>query len=454
MQQEITTPVPTVPTAHQTAGVHGRSDVSTIFVAGLSDYSQSLYDALPGASEIEIIPLLAMEELRGVDKLPITDLVELARRRVHHHHRPASGLVTLLDFPAMEIVALLGREMGLRTPSLESVLACTHKYWSRELQRDVAPECVPDFTAFDPFAVHGIDDLDIALPVWCKPLNAFCSYLGFGVHSEADLTAGVQAMREKLARLADPLAYFMQRAQLPEHIVARGAHIGIAEGYIQGEQCTLEGFVHGGEPCIYACIDSVREPNGSTFSRYQYPSQLPQAVIERMSNVTCRIMRHIGFDDGCFNAEFFWERDRDRLWLVEINPRLSQSHCELLEKVDGVSHQQIAIDIALGRSPEIIHNQGHSKVAAKFFLRSFRAGEVTRVPSAADLARIEELVRGATIEITVAPGMQLAEMHDQDAYSFELAHAWIGAEDTPALLAHWDTIRSHLPFEIDGRPLA
>lgn len=429
----------------------GEDTPPTVRVAGLSEYSGTLFETLPRAGEQAVAPLLYAEELRGPLGRSGERLVAAARQRVREADDRTDALISLLDFPAVEVVALLGRELGLRTPTLEAVLACTHKFWSRQLQREAAPECVPACQWFDPWRVGAITGMGMALPVWIKPLNAYRSHLGFGVHNTEEFDQGVDLLRKgDLDKLAGPLEYFMAQADVPDEIRQAGGHIAIAEQFIEGEQVTLEGYVLDGVTTIYAAIDSIREPNGSTFARYQYPSGLPAGVLWRMGEWTKAIVAHIGFDNSTFNAEFFWDRRTDRIALVEINPRLSQSHCELLAKVDGASHQQVAIDVALGRTPSIPHREGPYAVAAKCFLRSFRDGTVTRAPSAEDVARVSEAVPGTTVEVLAPEGQLLRDMPDQDAYSYELAVVWLGADNARDLIGRWRTIRASLPYEIDG----
>jgi biotin carboxylase len=425
-----------------------------IYVLGLSDEDRALLRRMPEDSGVAIHELVPRSRFRGVEALPIEDLVAAAEARLRAAAAPVAGILSFIDFPASEIMGLLNERFGLRGPDLRAVLACNHKYWSRQLQAEVAPEAVPPFAAFDPFDETAFDRLTLALPLWVKPLNAFCSHLGFRVRSREDFEQAAAQMRISLDKLAEPLAYFLERAELPEEIRRLGGRVAIAEGLIGGRQCTLEGYVFNGEPVVYGVVDSIREANGSSFARYQYPSQLPPEARERMADIAIRVMRRTGFDNGTFNMEFFYDPPHDRVWLLEINPRLSQSHFELFEKVNGVSSQQVAFDVVTGRRPMLPYGQGPHRVAAKFFLRSWRAGRVTRVPGKGELRGLHQDHPGLTIEITVRRGQDLARLQDQDSYSYELAHAWLGADSQPELLRQWEAIRRRLRFEIDGAPLS
>jgi biotin carboxylase len=424
--------------------------VQHVFVLGLDETNREMLERLPAADACRFHTLVHHDELRGVAEFHVPDLLAAAQRRLRSAPSSVDGIVTLLDFPATELVPILARRFGTRAPSLEAVLRCSHKYWSRLCQRAVAPECVPGFEVFDP-AVPGVaDHLQLDYPFWVKPLNAYRSRLGFRIDSAEDLAAVLPVLRDELPRLADPLDFVLKQADVPEDIAGLGSAICLAEGFIGGRQCTLEGYVHGGRAEVYGVVDSVRDANRPTFARYQYPSSLPRPVQARMTEVAVHVMEHIGYDDGCFNVEFFWERRSDRIWLLEINPRLSQSHCELFERVDGVSNAQVMVDVALGRPPAPPRGAGEAAVAAKFFIRAFRDGIVTRVPNPEEVAAVQAAVPGAHISVLVEAGAVLEELADQDSYSYELATVRLGAPDERELLRRYRQVQAGLPFTIDS----
>jgi len=178
---------------------------------------------------------------------------------------------------------------------------------------------------------------------------------------------------------------------------------------------------------VYGTIDSFREENLTTFSSYQYPTILPDEVQERMTDLTKKVVKHIGYDNAPFNIEYFWNRESDQIWLLEINTRISESHCQLFEKVDGRSHHQVAVELSTGRRPTFPHREGKFAVAGKFFLREWEDAYVAQVPSEEAIRRIEqEIIPGSTIEIVAVPGERLSDLMDQDSYSYRVALLFLG----------------------------
>src|SRR5690606_9956529 len=116
---------------------------------------------------------------------------------------------------------------------------------------------------------------------------------------------------------------------------------------------------------FHGAIDSIRQSNQSTFSRYQYPSHLDVAVIETMQKASVRLLRHIGYDSGTFNIEFFYDSEASKIWLLEVNPRISQSHAALFQLVDGAPNFSEMVSVAVGEQPPPRAGGGLAAIAAK-----------------------------------------------------------------------------------------
>lgn len=422
-----------------------------VFVFGLNDFNRRKLEKVRGSEAIEFHQLLDRSELVERRHYPIEEILDHARQRLRDFPGSVDGIIHYIDFPVSTIVPILAEEFGLPSASLPAVLKCEHKYWARVEQAKVVPECVPPFAAFDPFDEKALERLEreVGYPMWIKPIKSFSSYLGFRVEGPEDFHAGVVRIRDEIGRFRAPFDYLLERVARPPAVAEVGGGHCIAEGIIDGHQCTLEGYGHQGRIHVYGTVDSLRHANRSTFGRYQYPSALPDNVLERMESVTRRFMRHIGYDNAPFNVEFFWDEAHDRIWLLEVNTRLSESHCDLFEKVDGVSHHEVAVDLALGREPAFTKGAGEYPMAGKFFLRTYGDARIQRVPSEAEVRNVEREVPGTTIQLQVTEGNRLAELMDQDSYSFCLALVFIGGRDEAELSGKFAEVERRLTFELE-----
>ncbi len=421
-----------------------------IFLIGLNDFNRAKLQSIRNAESCNFVGVLDPAELLETEYFPIPDMLRRAEAQIAAFDGPIDSIAGYMDFPVSTMLPILCRRFGTRTPSLESLLKCEHKYWSRLEQQKVIKRYIPRFQAFDPFDDDALDKIPFAYPFWVKPIKSSGSRLGFRINHEDDFRHAVSVLREEIGLIQEPFDYVLEHIELPPEVAGVGGGHCLAEEIIGGRQCTLEGYVFEGEVRVYGVVDSIRYPqNNISFFRYQYPSRLPKRVQRRMIELTERVMRHIGFDNSAFNVEFFWNEQSKRLWLLEINTRISQSHCDLFEKVDGASNHEITIECALGRRPNFPHREGRFACAGKFFYRLWEDARVTRVPTAEEIAEIERRFPGTIIAPQVREGMRLSELPEQDSYSYAVAYIFMGAKNQSRLLRDYDRVVRALDFRFE-----
>ncbi|HEX6142348.1 MAG TPA: ATP-grasp domain-containing protein [Geminicoccaceae bacterium] len=421
-----------------------------IFIVGLNEFNHAKLRRLRGADELAFHGLLDPAEVYDTEVFPIADMLERAEAQLRAFDGRIDAIAGYMDFPVSTMLPILCQRMGTRTTSLESLLKCEHKYWSRLVQREVIGDHIPTFTAFDPFddgALPAIGRAGLGFPFFVKPIKSSGSRLGFRIDSPEDFDHAILRLRQEIGLISEPFNYVLEHAHMPDEVRRVDGRFCMAETIIGGRQCTVEGYVHGGEVVPYGIVDSIRYPGVISFFRYQYPSKLPTRVQRTMNDLTRRIMAHVGYDNAAFNIEFFWDEVQDQVWLLEINTRIAQSHCDLFEKVDGVSHQQVTIDLALGRRPTMPSRAGPFPIAAKFFNRVFfRDATVTRVPTPDEIAAVEARFPGTIIAPQVTEGMRLSSLPEQDSYSYAITDIWMGARNQSTLLGNYERALRRLPY--------
>jgi len=394
-----------------------------IFVIGLDDFNRALLKTIDGAEQYTFHTLLENAEIEEPEVYRVKESLEKALAQLRNFPGSIDAIVGYIDMPVGFMVPILCREFGLPTASLESVLKCQHKYWSRLEQSRVIPDHITGFNLVDPFADDPLAQIELDYPFWLKPVKSAGSYLGFRIDNQSEFEKRIQAIRDNIRRLSDPFNHILEYADLPDEISGVDFNYCIAEQIVGGRQCTLEGYVFEGDCHVFGIVDSIRYPNRCTFARYEYPSRLPGRVTRRMISITQEFLDYIGFNNSTFNAEFFWDERNDRIWLLEVNTRISQSHSYLFAMVDGASNHQSLVEIGLGQSPTMPHRQGRYRYASKFYYRMFQDAIVERVPSQEDVQRIEQQIPDAMIRLNVSEGMKLWNLREQDSYSYDIA--WI-----------------------------
>lgn len=419
-----------------------------IFIIGLDDFNLELLQHLPSAKECQFYPALKMEDIRGVEQFDIDLLLEKARRQIDRFECKVDGICTYWDFPATTLLPILCKEYEVPGPSLESILICEHKYWSRLEQKKEIPEHIPRFEVFDPFEEDPFAQISLLPPYWIKPIKSFKSFLAYKVNDMKELDSVLPTIRENVSYIVDPFRALMRKyGKRPEFAAMKETFI--AEESLSGAMCTLEGYVYEGKIVVYSVIDSVREGDRPSFSRYEYPSSLPLEVQHRMIDVARRAISEIGLTRSCFNIEFFYNQLSDEVYLLEINPRPSQAHADMIEKVHGLSHLEMMLSLAMGKRPRTLHYEGPYNVSAQFILRVFRDGFVKKNPSEEAIDRIAKLQPDTKIKVLTAAGHRLSELKCQDSYSYEIANIFIGGRDRRDLHEKYNHVCEELDFEIE-----
>lgn len=415
-----------------------------IFVLGLDAGNRRRLEDLPGSADYRFHPLLSTEELLSGD-IDLSGLLGKARDELDAFDGAIDAIVGYWDFPVSSMVPILCRERSLPTAPLEAVLKCEHKYWSRLEQQSSIDE-------YPAFATVGLRDRsppdDIPYPMWIKPVKAFSSELAFRVADDATFLSSLADIRAGIDRVGSAFDIALSYVDLPDEIAQLGGAACMAEEAVSGQQVTVEGFHDGTTAHVYGIIEAHNYDNTPSFHCYLYPSRLPEDVVQRLSDISRRVIEHIGLTT-VFNIEYFWERSTGALHLLEINPRQSQSHARLFEQVDGLPNHHCMIELALGRVPDPPSRRGQYPIAAKWFYRRFEDGLVRRAPTDDEIASIERDLPGVHVEVEAREGIRLSQMPEQDSYSYNLAVVHVGGADEQELTDKYERCLAALTFEFE-----
>ncbi|WP_327268854.1 ATP-grasp domain-containing protein [Streptomyces sp. NBC_01218] len=418
-----------------------------IFVIGLDESNLPTLHAVPDADGYRFHQLLTIDELQG-GEVSVPDLLDRARTVLNAFDGKIDAIVGYWDFPVSTLVPLLGAEYGTLTTSLESMVKCEHKYWSRLEQEKVIDEHPRfgrvDLESDDPKPPPGVD-----FPMWLKPALSYSSELAYGVADMDEFREAVASIREGIGRVGRPFDHVLGLLELPPEMRGVGGQVCLAEEAMTGLQVAVEGYVHDGEVTVYGVLDSINYPDSSSFLRHQYPSTLPAPVIAQLHDVSRRTMKQIGMEEATFSIEYFYDPKTGTVSLLEINPRHSQSHAELFDFVDGAPNHHRMISLALGRDPALPAGQGPYRVAAKWYYRWFGEGRVHQVPTPEEIARIEREIPGVRIDVVPEEGQRLSSVPQQDSYSYEVAHIFTGGDDEDELRSKFDRCVAALGLSFD-----
>lgn len=439
------------------SGTPSMSAKKTICIVGNDPFNDDFIKRIPEAEHWNVVTVLKNRDVQPENQsIDFEALYERARDEITALDPAPDAIVGHLDFPVTSLVALLNRDFGLRGASPEAVARCEHKYWMREEQRKVFPDATPKVTPINPFDPESALDRMPEFPFWVKPVKGHSSKLGFLIRDKRDFEKALHACRLFIHQHGEPFNRFLShldpQSGCPKDV---NGDFAVAEELISADRLfTLEGLVHGGETRVVGVVESLKGGKEDvSFSRYQYPGQIPAETVEAARATVGKLLLAFGFDEGPFNVEFFWDEARDELRLLEINPRLSKSHAPLFHIVDGSSHHRQAILLALGEEPVLPDGGGHSRMASKFMIRSQEEdGIVKGVPTPEQIEKLKRLMPDFAAQILVTEGQRLSDLADQDSYSFELADLFIGGASLEAIEDTYLRCRHSLDFLIKPIP--
>ncbi|GAG29511.1 unnamed protein product, partial [marine sediment metagenome] len=193
----------------------------------------------------------------------------------------------------------------------------------------------------------------------------------------------------------------------------------IAEKLMRGQQVTLEGYVYNKKIEILGITDSIMYSETISFKRFEYPSSMTAKIQERMAEIAKVFISSIGFDNGVFNIEFFYDPEEDTVKIIEANPRMASQFADLMEKVEGINTYKIQIDLSLGKEPYFKKRSGIFKYATSFVLRSFKDKRIIKLPDKNDIEKVLNIYPEARIEIYGKEDAFLSEeLQDMQSYRY------------------------------------
>ncbi|MDX2220097.1 MAG: ATP-grasp domain-containing protein [Burkholderiales bacterium] len=346
--------------------------------------------------------------------------------------------------------ALIAQRLGLPGTDPRAILHTQHKFQMRERLRAVMPEANPSYAVF-PYTFQTADDLGIEFPFFVKPIKAAYSVLARRVENFAELREHMTFRpfeKHIIKRLVRPFNdAFAVHGGLPESQV--DAHWMIGETLLTGEQINVDGLVFDGECHVLGIVDAIMYPGTQAFMRFDYPSQLPDAWQERVTQVACRAMKAMGHDHGFFNIEMTVDRTRDEIKIIEINPRMADQFSRLYSRIDGLNLHDLGLDMALGRRPDVTRRQMEDRVGASFVFRRFSLDNLPTPPTREQMYWLAGYAPHAILADFFKTGSQLTrEMKWLGSYRYAVLN--LTAPSHAALMEKYETIRLRMGFDVSA----
>jgi hypothetical protein len=341
------------------------------------------------------------------------------------------------------LVALVSQRFGLPHTPLAAVLTIQHKFYARRAFERIAPECNPAFGLLRRGFEHP-REVPLPFPFYVKPAKAAFSVLARRVDSFDELYRHTRfgwferAIIEKLVRpFADVMRAHSDFTEDPFSMVV--------EGIARGRQVTANGYARNGRVTMLGSVDSIMYPGTDHFQRFQYPSSLPAAQLERIDALAVRLIEGLGFEHGMFNVEIRVDPVSDELRIIEINPRAAGQFYDLFDRVDGYSLFDVLLALECGEEPVILRRSGRQRHAASFVLRDLTGAGLGRWPGVAEIGSLQERNPDAHVMIYRKRGADLRrEMKWLGSYRYGVFN--LGGATLEEMLARFHRLASEITF--------
>ncbi len=361
--------------------------------------------------------------------------------------RDVDGIFSSSDYPGAIVAAAVSERLGLPGPSAASILRSAHKYYSRIAQREAAPESTPWFELVDPKLPRG-GLTGLHFPCFIKPVKGAFSVMSGRLDSGDDLDSFLS--KPALAEFLTQYVFLFNRLVRGLSDLEHSGNHFIVEDLLKGRQVTVEGFATENAVEILGIVDSVRHPGTRSFVRFDYPSTLSRRVQARMREVAVSVVRELKLKHTLFNIEMMYDLRRDRVFIVEVNPRMCGQFADLYEKVDGRSGYDVALALAVGEPPPPKIEKTGYRVASSFPMRIFEPARVADAPSLEQIAEVEQRFEGTRIWPESAKGDVLDDFESlEDGRSFRYAVINLAAANWDALFLRFDEMTRALGYRFE-----
>lgn len=352
------------------------------------------------------------------------DALEFVEKMVRRYRaKGVDAVVTSDEQFGPFLASLIATRLGLPHANLDAVLTIQHKYYSRLAFEGLAPEANPRFGLLRRDFSRP-DEVPMPYPFYVKPAKAAFSVLARRVESFDQLyrhTRFAWLEGAIIERLVRPFADVM-RAHSP---LVEDPFSMVCEEVLRGRQVTANGYVRDGRVTMLGTVDSLMYPGTDQFQRFQYPSTLPSATLERIDALATHLLQGLDLRHGMFNIEMRVDPTTGAIRVIEINPRAAGQFYDLFERVDGYNLFEALLALECGEEPTIRKRVGAASHAASFVLRDLAGVGLPRIPGEAEIERLRARHPEGRLMLYPKRGADLArEMKWLGSYRYGVFNTW------------------------------
>ncbi|MDT0917497.1 ATP-grasp domain-containing protein [Staphylococcus pseudintermedius] len=272
-----------------------------------------------------------LDEVIEIDTYDETAVVEAVIAYHQQHH--LSGILTWSD-KDVELVAQLNDRLQLPGIPVSHVKNARNKYLMR-MAFDQVPDISPDYEN-----VRSEVDLRhavarIGTPGILKPVGASGSKGIFKIESEECIEYVYETLRHATSPERDKVYHYYPNDY-------------IYEGYLVGEEVSVEGVVQNGEVRIAGITDKAVTPEYSLEYIAIFPSDKNAALQQEIKTKATQVIQSLGIDHCAFHLEGRVTKDGFKVIESAARPGGGFIASHLIPGASGHSYIEKILDVAVG----------------------------------------------------------------------------------------------------------
>lgn len=260
-----------------------------------------------------------------------------------------------------------------------------------------------------PWAVtSSVPPTDLQFPLFYRPIR--------GSFSEGSMCV---YQMDKIPRLSKP-AVSQTLAKFFETYSTTPLSSFLVQEIITAPQYTVDYFVSKNKVHITAVTTSFFDKKNTSFIGFETPTDLPESVLEKVTQQLQKIVSALSIPTGFYNAEFFVLNSE--VYLIECNSRVSAQFLSLFNYSLKKNYLLEIVRLANGYQP--VFAPQNTQKAHIFVLRTSLNKKTKSLPSKKSITDLEKKYGLIELHITAKAHTHLSKMR-QDGNSFRYAYATI-----------------------------
>lgn len=361
--------------------------------------TRDLHHYLRSAPEGTAHPLLGARNVVTADTNDIDTLLPETARL--HTLFDFDGVISSCDY-YLPTVARIAGHLGLPGPGPEAVENACRKDATRRVLADAGVPG-PRFALHEEWADIAGAAREIGYPLVVKPVDLCAGMYVRRVDDEAELADAVRS-----------LADFPLNARGQRRVPAV-----LLEELLTGPEVSVETVSYAGAVHVVGVTDkSIGGAPAFVETGHMFPAALPGADTEAAEQTALGALKALGLTDGVVaHTEIKLTPDGPRV--VEVNPRPAGNRItELVRHVTGIDLAAAAVEVALGREPDLRRRETGLRSAAVGFLVPEASGTLEALGG----GRLSD-VPGVLETQFAEPGKQVKAAGSNNEY---LGHVMVG----------------------------